>query len=108
MLSGYRIMWIYVMFDLPTTTKQDRKQASQFRHSLLDFGFSMAQFSVYARVSPSKERSLALIRKIERLLPAGGKVDVILITDRQYENIIHFEGRSRARQDRKAGQLSIF
>ena len=108
MLSGYRIMWIYVMFDLPTTTKQDRKQASQFRCSLLDLGFSMAQFSVYARVSPSKERSLALIKRIERLLPAGGQVDIILITDRQYENIIHFQGRHRSRHDKKAGQLSIF
>ena len=37
-LSGYRIMWILVMFDLPTDTKPQRKAATDFRNFLLDEG----------------------------------------------------------------------
>ncbi|MEC5166190.1 CRISPR/Cas system-associated protein endoribonuclease Cas2 [Flavobacterium sp. PL11] len=27
-LNGYRIIWLFVFFDLPTETKKDRKNAS--------------------------------------------------------------------------------
>jgi len=47
MLSGYRNMWLLVMFDLPVTQKEERKEAADFRNYLLDLGFEMAQFSVY-------------------------------------------------------------
>ena len=50
-LSGYRMMWLYVMFDLPVGTKAERRAATRFRQSLLDDGFEMAQFSVYLRIS---------------------------------------------------------
>lgn len=39
MISGYRLMWLMVMFDLPVQTKKDRKLASKFRNDLLDLGF---------------------------------------------------------------------
>ena len=37
-LSGYRIMWIWVLFDLPVGTKAERKRASRFRRDLLGLG----------------------------------------------------------------------
>ena len=46
MLSGYRLMWVVVMFDLPVIEKAERKAATAFRNSLLDMGFAMSQFSV--------------------------------------------------------------
>lgn len=33
-LSGYRIMWVFVLFDLPVGTKKERKAANGFRHVL--------------------------------------------------------------------------
>ena len=33
-LNGYRIMWLFVFFDLPTETPKDRKNASGFRNNL--------------------------------------------------------------------------
>ncbi len=41
--------WLMAMFDLPVMTKKERKVASRFRNDLLDQGFLMIQFSVYAR-----------------------------------------------------------
>ena len=52
-LSAYRIMWIFIMFDLPVTTKPERKEASAFRNYLLDLGFEMSQFSVYLKFCAS-------------------------------------------------------
>ncbi|MDE7469345.1 MAG: CRISPR-associated endonuclease Cas2, partial [Desulfovibrionaceae bacterium] len=48
-VSGYRIMWILVMFDLPTVTREEQKRATEFRNSLLELGFQMMQYSVYIR-----------------------------------------------------------
>ena len=39
-LNGYAIMWLYVMFDLPTETKRQRHDAAKFRKDLLEDGFS--------------------------------------------------------------------
>ena len=35
-LNAYRIMWVLVLFDLPTETKLERKAASKFRKLLLN------------------------------------------------------------------------
>ena len=42
-------MWVFALFDLPVTTPKARKRYTQFRRLLLNEGFSMLQFSVYAR-----------------------------------------------------------
>jgi len=40
-ISGYRAVWIFAMFDLPTDTKKARKDYTSFRKNLLKDGFSM-------------------------------------------------------------------
>lgn len=99
-LSGYRLMWIMVLFDLPVGTKKERKAATGFRTFLLDEGFEMAQFSVYTRFTAGKEQAEAHTRRIQRRLPPSGKVHVLYFTDKQYENMKCFQGRI-AEPDRK-------
>ena len=105
-LSGYRIMWIYVMFDLPVGTDNERKSATKFRQNLLNWGFDMAQFSVYCRFCAGGEKIDVMSNKIIQNLPSGGKVDILTITDRQYENIIHFAGRAQ-KSAKKRKQLIL-
>lgn len=107
-LSGYRIMWMMVMFDLPVTSKKERKAATGFRSFLLDCGFSMAQFSVYMRFCAGKEQVESRLRQIERNLPATGRVHVVTITDKQYERIVLFDGRKRESSPKNPGQLVMF
>ncbi len=106
-LSGYRIMWTIVMFDLPVGTSQERRVATQFRKSLLDMGFNMAQFSVYYRVMGSKELATRYIQSIERKVPEHGSVNILSITDKQYENMICFLGRKKSAPP-PAQQLTLF
>ncbi|WP_371229866.1 CRISPR-associated endonuclease Cas2 [Roseovarius sp. 2305UL8-3] len=107
-LSGYRLMWILVMFDLPTDTRQQRKAAGIFRNFLLDEGFERSQFSVYARFVNGKEAFTTRVNRIERHLPDMGDIQILNFTDRQYRDIVHFsdQGRRKARENPK--QLVMF
>lgn len=107
-LSGYRFMWIFAMFDLPVETKADRKAATKFRHFLLDQGFEMSQFSVYARFCNGKEKVDTYLRRIESNLPPRGDIHVITITDRQYENIVRFSSQNRREPKKNPSQLALF
>lgn len=107
-LSGYRIVWLIVLFDLPVGTKPQRSAATRFRHDLLDEGFEMSQYSVYLRHCASKEQADSLARRIELVVPKEGKVHMIQITDKQYENIWTFRGRKREPGPRNPDQLVLF
>ena len=107
-LSGYRLMWMLVMFDLPTDTKAQRKAAGAFRNYLLDEGFERSQFSVYARMVSGKEAFETRVAWIERYLPSWGDVQILAFTDRQYETIIRFSDQARAGPNKNPEQLALF
>lgn len=102
------MMWMMVLFDLPVLTKKERKAATGFRNHLLDLGFEMAQFSVYLRFCAGKEQSESLTRKVRTKLPPGGKVDILCFTDKQYENIVSFTGRTKADSRKNPSQFELF
>lgn len=101
-------MWLVVLFDLPVGTKKERKAATKFRQKLLDLGFEMSQFSVYLRFCASKEQSEAYERRIEQAMPQVGKVHIMSITDRQYENIRTYRGRNREHANKNPEQFALF
>ncbi|WP_315832268.1 CRISPR-associated endonuclease Cas2 [Bradyrhizobium prioriisuperbiae] len=107
-LNGYRLMWIFVMFDLPVTTPAQSKAATKFREFLLDQGFEKSQFSVYARFCNGKEQFETYMRRIENSLPDRGDVHILTFTDKQYENIVRFSGQRRKRQKKNPDQLALF
>ena len=107
-LSGQQLMWMMVLFDLPVMEKTERKEATDFRKFLLDEGFSMSQFSVYIKLLSGKEAVEQYSRKICNALPNQGKVDIISITDKQYENIISYSGRTKSKQKQVNKQYLLF
>jgi len=107
-LSGYRLMWIFVMFDLPVGTKKQMRDATRFREFLLDDGFEMSQFSVYARFCNGKDSVDSYLRRIEANLPEKGDVHVLTFTDRQYEAIVRFSSQRRRKQRKNPDQLALF
>ncbi len=107
-LSPYRIMWLFVMFDLPVGTKRERKAATKFRNHLLDLGFEMSQFSVYTKYCRSNETSESVGGKVQEKLPSGGKVDLLTITDKQYSNIKRFHSRIEEIRPDTPSQLHLF
>lgn len=107
-LSPYRIMWLFVMFDLPVGTRKERKEATGFRNNLLDLGFEMSQFSVYLKYCTSGEKAESVGGKIQKKMPPGGKVDILTITDKQFANIKRFYARGRLTNESEPKQLRLF
>ena len=108
MLSAYRIMWILVMFDLPVVDRDERAAATQFRLSLLDMGFSRAQLSVYMRFCTSHAQVQTYCQRVEVVLPKGGQVNILQLTDKQYERIISFQGRYKQPAQKTPDQFDLF
>lgn len=108
LINGYRCMWILTMFDLPTDTKKSRHDYAVFRRHLLEDGFTMMQFSVYARHSASKENAEAHIERITRNLPPDGEVRIITVTDKQFERMSIFWGKTRRSPESAPCQLELF
>ena len=107
-LSGYRLLWMLVMFDLPTETKMQRSQALKFRTFLLDEGFERSQYSVYARFCNGKEAFEARTKKIKEILPYWGDVQILQFTDKQYENIRHYSNQGKRKPRKNPSQLVLF
>jgi len=101
-------MWVWAIFDLPVQTKQERRNATKFRHALLDNGFEMVQYSVYARHVASKEKAERYCSDIAAIVPDYGKVDVLFFTDKQYEAIVSFRGIQDEGLLKKPSQFELF
>ncbi|MDZ4124869.1 MAG: CRISPR-associated endonuclease Cas2 [Hydrogenophaga sp.] len=108
MLSGYRLMWMVVMFDLPVVEKAERKAATDFRNRLLDMGFEMSQFSVYMRFCTSPSQVDTYCKQVEFALPQGGRVNVLQFTDKQYERIVSFHGKTKQPANKTPDQFDLF
>ena len=106
--SEYRIMWILVLFDLPTETKKDRKAYADFRKNLQRDGFTMFQFSIYVRHCASNENAAVHIKRIKSFLPEYGKVGIMCITDKQFANIELFYGKKVVEINTPGQQLELF
>ena len=78
-------MWLMVFFDLPVTSKPERRAAAKFRHFLRDDGYMMLQYSVYARVCRAEgRRGEKHVRRVVSNLPGSGSVRALQVTDRQF------------------------
>lgn len=74
-----------VCFDLPVQTKLERKRATLFRKFLLDDGYLMVQYSVYARPCVTFSRQQTHLRRLKQNVPSEGSVRAIFVTRAQWE-----------------------
>ena len=107
-ISEYRVMWLLVLFDLPTDTKQNIRDYKLFRKRLIKDGFTMFQFSIYVRHCASMENAEVHRKRVKAILPPFGKVGIICITDKQFANIELFYGAKPKRPNAPGQQLELF
>ncbi|MGV8915767.1 MAG: CRISPR-associated endonuclease Cas2 [Kaistella sp.] len=106
--NAYRIMWVIVLYDLPTETKTMRRAANLFRKRLEDDGFALFQFSIYIRHCPSRENAQVHIKRVKAILPKQGKVAIMSITDKQFGDIEIFFARTKEEPPPTFQQLELF
>ena len=107
-LNKYRILWVFVYFDLPTTTKKERKEYTKFRKGLLQDGFGMIQYSIYARHCSSRENAEVHKKRVKRALPPKGDVIIFEITDAQFGRMEFFHGIKTTDRPNVPQQLELF
>jgi CRISPR-associated protein Cas2 len=106
--SGYRAVWIVSMFDLPTDTKKARKDYTQFRKNLMHDGFSMVQYSVYARHCASEENADVHYKRVQGFLPPDGEVRLLHVTEKQFSKMAIFWGKKRKPTPPAPRQFELF
>jgi len=106
--SPYQIMWLVVMFDLPTKTKPERRRYQRFHQFLLKDGFTMMQYSVYMRFCASPENADAHRRRIQANIPPEGEVRILQLTSKQFERMEIFLGKTRVEPEKEVPQLLLF
>jgi CRISPR-associated protein Cas2 len=102
-----RFVWLFVFFDLPVGSKEQRRAASRFRNFLKDDGFMMLQFSVYARVCRGEDGAMTHIARVTRNLPATGSVRALQVTDRQYGRMRLLLGEKQPSERPGSAQLVL-
>ena len=106
--SEYRIMWVMVLFDLPTESKKEKKAYIDFRKNLQRDGFTMFQFSIYIRHCASQENANVHIKRVKSFLPEYGQVGIMCITDKQFANIEVFYRKKAQAVNSPGQQLELF
>ena len=101
-------VWMFALFDLPVAAKAERKEYVRFRKLLLDAGFDMLQYSVYARYYRSEESSETDRNLIRAHLPSNGQVRLVTVTDRQFGKMEIFWGKKPKEPEEPPRQLVLF
>ena len=96
------------MPDHRSLAKEQKKQYTRFRKFLLSQGFSMLQFSVYARHCASEESGEGLKSGLRRAVPPEGQVRLLLVTDKQFARQEVYIGKRRKPSEAPPQQLMLF
>lgn len=107
-LNQFRVMWLFVFFDMPTETKRDRKAHTIFRKRLLQNGFAMFQYSIYLRHCASRENAEVHKKRVENILPDKGNICILSVTDHQFGNILLFHGKEVTDMPETPQQMELF
>ena len=108
--NHYKMGWLMVAFDLPVVSKEERKRATDFRKFLIDDGFQMIQFSVYARPCVTFARQETHLRRIRQAVPPEGSIRVLYITKAQWERayIVHGKPASEVDAEEMPEQIMLW
>ncbi len=88
-----KFMRLIVFFDLPVMTKKDRYLATSFRNFLINDGYYMLQYSVYARICNSVENAELHYERLAIEAPKDGSIRCMIVTEKQYASMKIITGK---------------
>ena len=109
-IEKLKMGWLIVAFDLPVVAARQRKEATRFRKFLLDDGYQMVQWSVYARACVSFARQHTHLNRLKDNLPPEGSVRAIFVTRAQWERsfVIYGSPLSEHDAERLPAQIQLW
>ena len=88
-------MRVVVLFDLPITTDQAKREYRQFRKYLVKSGYLMLQESVYCKLAQNDTAADTLIDNLRKNKPSSGLVQVMKLTEKQFSRMEYIVGESK-------------
>ena len=102
-------MRLIVFFDLPTTSKAEKKAYTVFRRFLLNDGYDMLQWSVYGRVVNGMDAEEKHLNRLMANLPPAGSVRSLTVTEKQFASMKMLVGRPRIQEKKlNTDQMLLF
>lgn len=95
-MSSFRFMRIFVFFDLPMESLEEKREYRVFRKALIKNGFIMLQESVYCKLmtTPSVENSVKNL--INSNKPSKGIVQTLVVTEKQFVKMNYVVGDNKS------------
>lgn len=87
-------MRVLVFFDLPVLTEANRRDCRIFRKYLIKSGFMMIQESVYCKLAQNSSVADTLVENIKKNKPSEGLVQVLRVTEKQYNKMDFIVGEN--------------
>jgi len=87
-------MRVLVFFDLPVLTEANRRDYRIFRKYLIKSGFMMIQESVYCKLAQNGSVADAMVENIKKNKPYEGLVQVLRVTEKQYNRMDFIVGEN--------------
>jgi CRISPR-associated protein Cas2 len=102
-------MRILVFFDLPVTSREQRKAYVLFRRFLIKDGYDMLQWSIYVRMVNGKDGAEKHLNRLTKNLPQEGSIRCLEVSEKQFSNMKVLVG-TRNFQEKKvnADQMLLF
>lgn len=101
-------MRVLIFFDLPVTTKNERRQATKFRQFLLKDGFYMIQFSLYGRICNTIESAQLHEKRVSANAPSHGSIRSLIVTEKQYASMNILSGHVKKKERKVSSQQISF
>ncbi|AOF48274.1 CRISPR-associated protein Cas2 [Tetragenococcus halophilus] len=91
-------MMLLVCFDLPRTTRVERKQANKYQKKLVELGFTRKQFSLYEREIKQKKTREKVIEVLRTELPSTGMITLYLLPNEVNDKQITILGENAVKR----------
>ena len=95
-VMSYRFMRLVVFFDLPIETSAQQREYRRFRKFLVQNGFVMLQNSVYSKIVLNATAANALRQNIRNNKTNEELIEMLLVTERQFEKMEIVVGERRS------------
>lgn len=89
-------MRVLVLYDLPVKSSENIREYTKFRKYLLKTGFMMMQESVYCKLALNTTVANAIIDNLRKNRPEAGLVQVLTMTEKQFQKIEFIVGSSKS------------
>lgn len=89
-------MRVFVFFDLPTLTRENKREYRIFRRYLIKNGFIMLQESVYCKLALNQTAVNSIYDNLRKNIPSQGIVQVLSITEKQFSKSEYLIGETKS------------